>query len=171
MWEKFGEFDSAQELNRAAVAQKTEGDEEALKLLAKENGIDAEDAEDYLEGLVENLATPLMAAMGKIQVESEELKLSGILEDWKNSILEQVRKDEQMQIAVRRKGKCLKDCMACLLRYSFENKSQVSAEIVSATKVTRNGKEEKLRGPIYMGVPGQAKVKELVREYYLGGQG
>ena len=40
MWDKFGEFDSAEELNRAAAAQKAEGDREALIMLAEENGID-----------------------------------------------------------------------------------------------------------------------------------
>ena len=45
MWDKFGEFDSAEELNRAAAAQKAEGDREALIMLAEENGIDRDDAE------------------------------------------------------------------------------------------------------------------------------
>ena len=49
MFDKFGEFDSVEELNRAAAAQREEGDEEALFLLAKENGIDKEDAEDYMD--------------------------------------------------------------------------------------------------------------------------
>ena len=34
MYEKFGEFDSFEELNQAAAAQKAEGDEEALFALA-----------------------------------------------------------------------------------------------------------------------------------------
>ena len=170
MWDKFGEFDSAEELNRAAAAQKAEGDEEALKILAKENGIDPEDTEDYLDGAVEELATPLMAALGKLKVEAEDLKLDGILRDWEACILEQVRKDEQMQAAVRRKGKNLKNCMAAILKYSFEEKVRISDEIVNSTKVIRNGKEEKLRGPVYMGIPDRAKTKELIRNYYLGGQ-
>lgn len=66
MFEKFGEFDSVEELNRAAAAQKAEGDEEALVALAEENGIDKEDAEDYMDDCADELATPLMAAMGKL---------------------------------------------------------------------------------------------------------
>ena len=38
MWDKFGEFDSVEELNRAAAGQKEEGEEEALIALAVENG-------------------------------------------------------------------------------------------------------------------------------------
>ena len=170
MWDKFGEFDSAEELNRAAAAQKAEGDRDALIALAEENGIDRDDAEDYLDGAVEELATPLMAAVGKLQLEAEALELAGILKDWKECILELCRKDRQLQIAIRRRGKELKGCMALLLKYSFENKCQVSDEIVKATKIVRKGKAEPLRGPLYMGVPSQAKAKELIREYYLGGQ-
>lgn len=40
MFDKFGEFDSFEEINKAAAGQKEEGDEAALKDLAKENGID-----------------------------------------------------------------------------------------------------------------------------------
>ena len=170
MWNKFGEFDSAEELNRAAAAQKAEGDREALIMLAEENGIDRDDVEDYLDGVVDELATPLMAAVGKLQVEAEALELAGILKDWKECILELCRKDRQLQIAIRRRGKELKGCMATLIKYSFENKCQVNDEIVKATKIARNEKPEPLRGPLYMGVPSQAKAKELIREYYLGAQ-
>ena len=72
MFDKFGELDSVEELNRAAAAQASERDEEALVLLAEENGIDSEDVEDYLAGCTEELATPLMAAVGKLNVEKEE---------------------------------------------------------------------------------------------------
>ena len=49
----------------AAAAQKAEGDREALIMLAEENGIDRDDAQDYLDGAVDELATPLMAAVGE----------------------------------------------------------------------------------------------------------
>ena len=92
MWDKFGEFDSAEELNRAAAAQKAEGDREALIMLAEENGIDRDDAEDYLDGAVDELVTPLMAAVGKLQIEAADLELRGILKDWEDCILELCRK-------------------------------------------------------------------------------
>lgn len=62
MVHKFGVFNTVEELNLAAAAQKAEGDTEALYALAAENGIAREDAEDYLDGVAEELATPLMAA-------------------------------------------------------------------------------------------------------------
>lgn len=170
MFEKFGEFDSCEELNRAAAAQLAEGDEEAILMLAEENGIDREDAEDYIDGCVSELATPLMAALGKLELEKKDLKIDGILDDWFSCAVELCRTEEDMTAAVRRKGKCLQDCMAALLRYAFENKKQVSDKIIKATKVTHNGKEEAMRGPVYLGVPNQAETKRIVREYYLGDQ-
>ena len=84
MYEKFGEFDSFEELNRAAAAQKAEGDEEALFALAQENGLDKEDVEDYLDGIVEELATVSMAALGKLKLEKEDLLSSVmVLPGWK----------------------------------------------------------------------------------------
>ena len=50
LFEKFGEFDSAEELNRAAAAQLAEGDIDAIYEIAEENGLDREDAEDYIDG-------------------------------------------------------------------------------------------------------------------------
>ena len=166
LYKKFGEFDSVEELNRAAVAQRNEGDEEALVILAQENGIDKEDAEDFMDGCVDELATPLMAAVGKLKVEDEQLKLQGVLVDWKDAVVEMCTDDEQIQRAVRKKGKSLRDCMAALLRFAFENKVQVSEEVVKATKVTHIGKEEQMRGPVYLGMPNKYEVKQIVKKYY-----
>ena len=47
MFEKFGEFNSAEELNKKAAELKTAGELGKLKDLAIENGLDPEDAEDY----------------------------------------------------------------------------------------------------------------------------
>ena len=68
LFEKFGEFDSAEELNRAAAAQLAEGDIDAIYGIAEENGIDREDAEDYIDGAAPELCTPIMAALGKLKV-------------------------------------------------------------------------------------------------------
>lgn len=168
MYEKFGEFDSAEEINRAAAAQKAEGDEEALLAIAKENGIDQEDAEDYMDGVTEELATPLMAAAGKLKVEAEDLELKEFLLDWKDQVLQMCADDPQMAIAVRKKGKSLQECLSALLKYSFESKVRVSDKIVDITKVKHNGKLEQMRKPVYVGFPGRQQVKRIVQEYYLG---
>lgn len=168
MFEKFGEFDSAEEMNRAAVAQLKEGDTEAILKIAEENGIDKEDAEDYIDGCTSEFVTPLMAARGKLEVESKDLEIKGILIDWRDMILKQCMDDQNMCVAVRRKGKSLKECIAKVIAYAFENKEQVSDKIVKVTMVGHNGKQEKLRGPLYLGFPNRMELQKMIREYYLG---
>lgn len=168
MFDKFGEFDSAEEMNRAAAAQLKEGDTEAILIIAEENGIDREDAEDYIGGCLTEFVTPLMAARGKIDVESKGLEIKGILGDWRDTVLTLCLNDKNMCVAVRRKGKSLKECISKLIAFSFENKVQVSDEIVKATMINHNGKKEQLRGPLYLGVPNRIELQKLIREYYLG---
>lgn len=168
MFDKFGEFDSAEELNRAAEAQYKEGDEDAIYAIAEENGIDKEDADDFMDGIIRTLATVRTAAIGKLKVEAADLELKGIAEDWKDILVEECMENKELCIAVRRKDKALKHCMAQLIRFAFEKKVQISDKIVSVTKVTHNGKEETLRGPLYLGIPSKADTKKIIRKYYLG---
>ena len=168
MFEKFGEFDSAEEMNRKAAEMLTAGETKGILQLAEENGIEKEDAEDFIDGFAQEFASPLMAAMGKLEVEGVDLELKGIVNEWKDQILDLCTDDKEICVAVRKKGKQLKDCMARLIAFSFENKVQISDKIVKATKVKHNGKTEPLRGPLHLGVPSRAQVKQIVRDYYLG---
>lgn len=54
MFEKFGKMDY-EELIRTAAAEREEGDLEALVTLAVENGLEKEDAEDYMDYIVDSL--------------------------------------------------------------------------------------------------------------------
>lgn len=72
MFDRFGEFASWEELNKAAAGQKAEGDEDALMALAKENGIEEDDVDDYLDDLIPELVTPLSAAIGRITIWERE---------------------------------------------------------------------------------------------------
>ena len=151
MFDKFGEFDSCEEINRAAKAQLEEGDLEAIRTIAEENGLDLEDAEDYCTGAIEELTTPILAA--------KDLKLEGALKDWTDCIKQSCMENEEMALAVRRKGKSLKDCMAIILKKAFGEKTQLDDRITKAAG---------LRSPLYISIPGKAQIKEIVREYYLG---
>ena len=73
MFDKFGEFDSFEELNKAAEGFLKEGDLDSIRALAEENGLDKEEAEDYIEGYVPELATLYSAAFGRLTVEREKL--------------------------------------------------------------------------------------------------
>ena len=72
MFDKFGEFDSVEEINKAAAGFKTEGDIKSLYELAEENGIDKEDVQDYIDGDGE-FATAALAASGRIDIEEKSL--------------------------------------------------------------------------------------------------
>ncbi len=158
VYEKFGEFDSAAEINRAAAAQRAEGDDEAILMIAEENGIDKEDALDYINGDVGELASPLMAAYGKLEVERKVLEPYEIMEDWLQYIRIRCAEDPRMALAVRRKGKSLKGCIAAILEWSMKHQRPVDKEILKAVGITYR---------VTLGIPGMGRVKQIITEYYL----
>lgn len=162
MFDRFGEFDSWEEINKAAEGQKEEGDKDALISLAKENGIYREDAEDYFDGVTTELCNPLIAAMGKLEIEEADLKPKDIMEDWVGYIRTLCSQSKDMQLAVRKKGKSLKGCIGVLLKWSFGHQQTVDKEIIkeAGVKVSK----------ITLGIPGMSTAHQLIREYYMGGQ-
>lgn len=165
MFDKFGEFDSVEELNRAALAQRQEGDEEALKILAEENGIDAEEVEDFMDCCMDELASPLTAAVGKLDIEVKELKIAGVLQDWVDELKTRCMEDEAFARAVRRKGKELAGYIALTAETGYENRVVVDKRIVEKTTKIKNivGTHE-----FSIGIPDRTERKELAQKYYLG---
>lgn len=162
MFDKFGEFDSTMELNKAAAGLKAEGDMTGLVELAEENGLDKADAEDYMDDMVPELANNLLAALGKIKVERHNLKPVDIMEDWVSYIELCASESDEMAVAIRRKGKNLKGCIAELLKWSFKNQHPVDGEILKAAGVKA--------GRVTLGIPGMGTAKKIIKEYYLGGK-
>lgn len=167
MFEKFGEFNSAEEINEKARELLKGANTKAVLDLAGENGLDAEDAEDYITGIAKELTTRYAAAIGKLEIEEKDLEIKGILSDWTGYIKEMCLNVDGMAEAVRRKGKKLSECMARLIRYAFENKVQVSDKIVNITKVTHNGSEVAMGKPLYLGIPNRTQTRNIIREYYM----
>ena len=160
MFDKFGEFDSVSELNMCAEGLKNEGDIDSLIEMAAENGIDKEDAQDYADGIVDKLATPLMAALGKIEVECRELKPKEIMEDWVDYIKVQCMESEMMAVAVRRKGKTIKGCIAALMKWSFGHQIPINDDVKKAAGINA--------GRVTLGIPGMGTAKKIIKEYYMG---
>lgn len=158
MFEKYGEFDSYSEINEAAAGQLAEGDHKAILEIARENGIDEEDAQDFIDGLVEELVNPVMAANGKLDIEAAKLKPEEIMEDWLTYIRLRCLEDEEMALAVRRKGKSLKGCLSALLKWSFQNAKTVDEDIAKAAGIT---------ACVKLGIPGMGRAKEIITKYYL----
>ncbi len=159
MFDRFGEFSSAAEINETAVNLRKEGDIESLKVLARENGIDGDVLEVFLDGGLLYLCDDMTAAIGKIEVEAKEAKCAEIMEDWVEYIRAQCFEKEEVARAVRKKGKSLAGCIAALLAWSFKHQNPVDQKIMKAAGVTA--------GKCTLGIPGMARAKKIITDYYL----
>lgn len=161
MFDKFGEMSSYTEINELAANLLQEGDLHSLKELAKENGIPEDYVEMYLEEAIPALCDSTSAAIGKIDMECAELKPKELMLDWVEYIKGLCMENEMIAHQVRKKGKSLQGCIAVLLTYSFKNQIEVDEAIIKAAKISARR--------VTFGIPGMAKAKELIRDYYLGG--
>lgn len=159
MFEVFGEL-TAEEINKTAEGLKNEGDINNLIVLAKENGIDEMYARLYIEDELDQLCDVASAALGKLAIEEADLKPVEIIEDWVAYIKGSCLDDENIAVAVRKKGKNLKGCIAELLKWSFKNAYNVDKDIIKAAGVSN--------ATVKMGIPGIGTAKKLIKEYYLG---
>lgn len=114
MFDKFGEFNSAAELNAAAKGFMDEGDYESLYALAEENGIEQETVDDYMDYVTPELASVYEAAAGKITAEAQAVgKDTAIQQPVKQAlpyVAQMLRvmlfdEGEALAAAVRQKGK------------------------------------------------------------------
>lgn len=161
MFDKFGEFDSFSEINELAENLLNEGDIESLKVVAKENGIQADFVNLYTHGEIPELCDKLTAALGKIDVEAAELKPKEIMEDWVEYLRGQCMENELLAHNVRKKGKTLKGCIAAILTWSFKNQQTVDKDIIKAAGVSAS--------KVTLGIPGMARAKKIITDYYMGG--
>lgn len=160
MFERFGEFDSAAEINETAVNLRKEGDTESLKILAQENGIDPDILEVFMQGTQLYLCDDMIAALGKLDMEVQTVQCAEFMEDWVEYIRSQCFEHQEVARAVRKKGKSLAGCIAALLHWSFKHQNPVDKEIMKAAGVSA--------GKCTLGIPGMATAKKIIREYYLG---
>ena len=101
-----------------------------------------------------------MAALGKLEVEVADLMPKDIMEDWADYIRTLICSgDEAFQIAFRKKGKSLKGCIGALLKWSHENMHKIDNDIKKAAGFS---------GHVELGIPGSARAKKIIKEYYLG---
>ena len=159
MFKRFGKM-TFDDLNKTAEGLKMEGDIESLILLAEENGLEKDDAEDYADGVVDTLATPLEAAMGKIKVESEHLNLgcSTTLSGMCDLITYVISRDEKMQIAVHDPEKSLAKCLGKLVAEASRTRYKLPDEIATAAGIPT----------VYMGDISKEHAKEIIKAYYGG---
>ena len=158
MFDKFGEFESVEELNMAAEGFLKEGDTESLYALAEENGIDKEDAEDYVNGDTVKFATLSMAVFGRLSVlEKENRKEKNVMERMiKRQILEMVKSictEPEMAVAIMKKGKSIETIFQGMRKGAEKYKSKVT---------------EKMSCGISCGT--DRDLCEIIKAYYLGSE-
>ena len=128
MFEKFGEFDSCEEINMAAQGLYEEGDTKSLDVLAKENGLEdmleiylTQTPDDITSGEVW-LCDPISAAIGKLKVEQKEASNWSFLADDVVGYLAGNCDDEVFARAVRKKGKRIEKAAALVAEESKKHK-------------------------------------------------
>ncbi len=164
MYEKYGEFDSAAELNRKANELKAEGDRDGVIALAKENGLDLEDAADFYDGTIEELTTPTLAALGKIAAESAQLEMFGVFNDWASEIIALCTEDEDFAQAVRGKGKNLTSCFAAVILEESKRRKNVDSNIVKKIRE----KEKDFPQNLQVSTMTKKDQMAVIRKYYEG---
>lgn len=111
MYEIFGNFDSYEEINACAAGLKAEGDTENLKKLAKENGIQEDFIELYMDDMTEELTDWMNAALGKLEVEAAAHKDKYVPVQPVADYLKSLCMEEDFARLVRRRTKNMEDCM------------------------------------------------------------
>lgn len=166
LFEKFGEFDSAEEINRAAKAQLEQGDNEAVKLIALENGIDELDAEDFISGDLPELCTELSAAFGKLEIEKTYLDIKDMTYgSWVAAIQIMLSENPELCRAYRRKEKRLAVILAMATVKCSKTRTNAPSGIVEEAKKL----DSSIPSPLPMGAISIGDFKQLVREYYIHG--
>lgn len=161
MFDKYGEFDSAEEIKEAIQAQIDEGDERAAIEIGLENGLEEMDIEDILDGTAsaEEVLTPCVVALGKLQIEAKPYKDNdSIIVDWIEIIKALAIDSEEVSRNIRKKDKSLSGCLGELLKYSFAHAFKIPDEISKAAGITSAN--------VKLGIPNAGKCKEIIRRYY-----
>ncbi len=147
-------FGSPEELIKAA--------EENIVTAAAESGINAEDLQDCIEEAKEGKFQFLSFLMveQKVKTELADFNLAGsIMGDWAEYIKNEAYGNEAMARAILLPEKKMADCLAILLKYSFENSFDVPTEIVEKAMPNNNFK-------VKLGIPGMAKARRLIADFF-----
>lgn len=161
MFDNFGNFNSYEEINMSAEGMFNEGDFEGIKVLAKENGLEPEDAELYINGETICLCVDAgTAAIGKLEVEAAEMKIDELMRDWVDYIESLCFYSEEVSRNVRKSEKSLEGCIAALLKWSFGHQHDINDKIKKAAGVNAS--------KVTFGIPGMNTAKKIIREYYGG---
>lgn len=166
-------FKTVKELNDKAAELKNAGDLSELVKLAEENGLEKEDAEDYMDSddPEDCLCNATMAAIGRLNMEEQDLNLESQMKDWKDFIVQMLtdypadhagEDRDTLANAVFNPDKKLLDVLAAGLKLSSENRITVDMRIIKAAGLPES--------TAYIGMCGRDDLKRIILDYYLGKQ-
>ena len=146
-------FKTVKELNDKAAELKSAGDLSELVKLAEKNGLEKEDAEDYMDSddPEETLCNETMAAIGKLKLEEQDMKLESQMKDWKEFVVQMI------------------------LEYPAQHKEEDGAALANAVF----NPDKKLLDVLAAGLPesagqigmcGRDELKKIILDYYMGKQ-
>ena len=128
-----------------------EGDMESIRELAKENGIDAEDAEDYIAGDMQEFVTVSGAAFGRMSIEEKEAKAN---------------KGEEMVVRVifsMARSMCLKESFCSLV-------VRKGKRLMDVYQIMRNEAQKHKSNSVAVCCGTDRELENLITEYYTGGK-
>lgn len=166
-------FKTVKELNDKAAELKSAGDLSELVKLAVENGLEKEDAEDYMDSddPEDCLCNATMAAIGKLNTEAQDLHLESQMKDWKDFIVQMLTEypvdhaDEDRDAlgnAVFAPDKHLLDVLAAGMKLSSKNRIKVDKRIIKAAGLPESA--------AYIGMCGRDELKKIILDYYMMGK-
>ena len=166
-------FKTVKELNDKAAELKNAGYLSELVKLAEENGLEKEDAEDYMDSddPEDCLCNATMAAIGRLNMEEQDLHLESQMKDWKDFIVQMLtdypadhagEDRDTLANAVFNPDKKLLDVLAAGLKLSSENLITVDMRIIKAAGLPESA--------AYIGMCGRDDLKRIILDYYLGKQ-
>ena len=166
-------FKTVKELNDKAAELKSAGDLSELVKLAEENGLEKEDAEDYMDSddPEDCLCNATMAAIGRLNMQEQDLHLESQMKDWKDFIVQMLsdypvdhagEDRDTLANAVFSPDKKLLDVLAAGLKLSSENRITVDMRIIKAAGLPESA--------AYIGMCGRDDLKRIILDYYMGKQ-
>lgn len=109
----------------------------------------------------------LEQAIDKLENEKKEYKITGILADWVDEVVNEFESIPELIDAVLDPKKTAAGFIAATIDYGFEHKVNVDSRIV---KMTAGGGKGIIGFGLSIGIPSRPQRKKLIRQYYLGGK-
>ncbi len=152
-------MNNIEELNKKAEELKLMKDLKGLKKLCKDNGVDEEDASDYMEGYISELFTPFILAAAKLKKERDAFKdLPTALSLYTDEIINMAQ-DKEIAEGILKDNKNLAEALGAIVKQASKTRKAIPKEISKAAGIPEN---------VPMGDVDKPTFEKLIKVYYTG---